>query len=60
MAFHAFPDTLGWDGRTGDYGLSFIGHAYNAATHLVDHPELGWLACGGNVVASGSTVGGAS
>ena len=25
MAFHAFPDTLSWDARTGDYGLNFFG-----------------------------------
>jgi hypothetical protein len=32
MAFHTFPDTLKWDPITGDYGLNFFGHAYNAAT----------------------------
>jgi hypothetical protein len=49
MAFHAFPDTLSWDARTGDYGLNFFGHAYNTATYLVAHPTFGFLAFGGNV-----------
>jgi hypothetical protein len=49
MAFHAFPDTLSWDARTGDYGLNFFGHAYNTATYLVSHPTFGFLAFGGNV-----------
>jgi hypothetical protein len=56
MAFHAFPDTLKWDPITGDYGLNFFGHAYNAATYLVNHPEFGWQAFGGNVTVSGDTV----
>jgi hypothetical protein len=49
MAFHAFPDTLSWDARTGDYGLAFFGHAYNTATYLVEHPTFGFLAFGGNI-----------
>lgn len=49
MAFHAFPDTLSWDARTGDYGLNFFGHAYNTATYLIAHPTFGFVAFGGNV-----------
>ncbi len=49
MAFHAFPDTLSWDARTGDYGLNFFGHAYNTATYVVDHPTFGFIAFGGNL-----------
>jgi hypothetical protein len=32
-----------------DYGPIFFGHAWNTATYLVDHPEFGWVAFGGNV-----------
>ncbi|HET9984392.1 MAG TPA: DUF5695 domain-containing protein [Longimicrobiales bacterium] len=55
-AFHAYPSTLRIDGYSGDYGPNFFGYAVNAATYLVRHPELGWLAFGGNVsVAAGGT-----
>jgi hypothetical protein len=56
MAFHSFADTMRWDPRTGDYGLNFFGHAYNSATYLVNHPEFGWQAFGGNVAVEGSTI----
>ncbi len=49
MAFHSFPSTLKWDGYSGDYGPNFFGHAFNIATYLVNHPEFGWQAFGGNV-----------
>lgn len=56
MAFHAFADTLAWEVRTGDYGLAFYGHAAGAGTYLTNHPEFGWLAFGGNVTESGTTL----
>lgn len=56
MAFHSFPDTMKWDPRTGDYGLNFFGHSFNAATYLLSHPEFGWLAFGGNVAVDGDVV----
>jgi hypothetical protein len=56
MAFHTFPDTLKWDSVTGDYGPNFFGHAYNSATYLINHPDLGWQAFGGNLSVSGNTV----
>ncbi|MGC4087165.1 MAG: DUF5695 domain-containing protein [Polyangiaceae bacterium] len=56
MAFHTFPDTMKWDPITGDYGLNFFGHAYNAATYLVNHPDFGWQAYGGNISVSGNTI----
>jgi hypothetical protein len=49
VAFHSFPDTLKWDAYTGDYGPNFFGHAINTATYIVNHPEFGWQAFGGNV-----------
>lgn len=56
MAFHAFPDTLRWDPISGDYGLNFFGHVLNAATYLVDDPNLGWQAFGGNLRQTGTTI----
>lgn len=55
-AFHAWPNTLRWDYLSGDYGPNFFGHALTTATYLIDHPEFGWQAFGGNVKVSGSTV----
>jgi hypothetical protein len=56
MAFHAFPDTLKWDPITGDVGLNIFGHVYNSATYLINHPEFGWQAFGGNLTVSGNTI----
>ncbi len=50
-AFHSFPDTLRHDPISGDYAQNFFGHAVCTAAYLVDHPEFGWLAFGGNVYA---------
>lgn len=55
-AFHSFPSTLRWDAYSGDYGPNFFGHAMNTATYVVNHPELGWLAFGGNVQEEGDWV----
>jgi hypothetical protein len=56
VAFHSFPSTLKWDPYTGDYGPNFFGHAFNAATYVIKHPEFGWQSFGGNVSVSGSWV----
>ncbi|MBI1332025.1 MAG: hypothetical protein GC165_04005 [Armatimonadetes bacterium] len=56
VAFHSFPSTLKWDAYTGDYGPNFLGHSLNAATYLIDHPDFGWQAFGGNVSVAGSKV----
>ncbi|MGB8475113.1 MAG: DUF5695 domain-containing protein, partial [Candidatus Acidiferrum sp.] len=55
-AFHAFPDMLKPDGLSGDNGPSFFGHAFNTATYIVNHPEFGWLAFGGNLRANGAEI----
>jgi hypothetical protein len=55
-AFHTFPDTLKWDAYSGDYGMNFFGHAINAATYVVNDPEFGWQAFGGNIRVAGSLV----
>jgi len=55
-AFHSSPSLMKWDTYSGDYGPNFFGHAVNTATYLVDHPELGWLAFGGNVNVDGHWI----
>ena len=55
-AFHGFPDMLRDDPVSGDNGPNFFGHALNTATYLVNHPEFGWVAFGGNVSASAGVV----
>jgi Family of unknown function (DUF5695) len=45
------PDPL-----SGDYGSNFFGHAWNTATYVVNHPEFGWIAFGGNVKREGKAV----
>ncbi len=55
-AFHSFPDMLKPDPISGDYAPNFLGHALNAATYVVRHPEFGWQAFGGLVTEKGSTI----
>jgi len=55
-AFHSFPDMLRFDPLSGDNGPNFFGHAWNTATYVVNHPEFGWLAFGGNVTNEGNRI----
>jgi hypothetical protein len=55
-AFHSFPDTLRFDGISGDYAQNFFGHALNTATYVVNDAEFGWQAFGGNVAAGQAGV----
>jgi hypothetical protein len=55
-AFHGFPDMLKHDPLSGDYGPNLFGHAWNTATYIVDDPEFGWIAFGGNIKSHGKTV----
>jgi len=55
-AFHSFPSTLKWDAYSGDYGPNFYGHALNVATYLINHPEFGWQAFGGNIKQDGNWI----
>ncbi len=55
-AFHSFPSLLKWDPYSGDYGPGFFGHAYDTATYIVNHPDFGWQAFGGNVQKRGDNV----
>ena len=56
VAFHSFPNTLKWDGYSGDYGPNFFGHVFNTATYVVNHPDFGWQAFGGNTKVEGDWV----
>ncbi|KAK1226171.1 hypothetical protein PQX77_010863 [Marasmius sp. AFHP31] len=51
-SFHTFPDTLKWDGYSGDYGPNFSGHTMGIGTFIINHPDFGWQAFGGNVVST--------
>ncbi len=55
-AFHAFPDMLKFDPYSGDYGPNFFGHAVNTGTYIVNDPEFGWQAFGGNAKVEGGIV----
>jgi hypothetical protein len=48
-SFHSWPDTLAWDGYSGDYGPNFLGLALGSAVYLVDDVKLGLVAYGGNL-----------
>jgi hypothetical protein len=56
VAFHSFPHELRWDAYSGDYGPNFLGHALNTGTYVINHPEFGWQAFGGNLSTSGTRV----
>jgi hypothetical protein len=56
VAFHAFPEKLHWDAYSGDYGPNFLGHTLNTGMYLINHPEFGWQAFGGNVTTTGNRV----
>ncbi|KAL8358870.1 hypothetical protein RB601_008230 [Gaeumannomyces tritici] len=57
-SFHSWPDTLRWDGISGDYGPGFLGLALGSGTYVVNDGELGIVAFGGELqqqdIASGS------
>jgi hypothetical protein len=57
-AFHSYPSTLQIDGYSGDYGPGFFGHTVNTGTYVIRHPELGWLAFGGNLSVDDGTEAG--
>ncbi|MDH7640978.1 DUF5695 domain-containing protein [Sphingomonas oryzagri] len=52
-AFHSYPDMMRFDAYSGDYGMSYFGHAFATASYLVRHPDFGWVGFGG-VVSEGA------
>jgi len=55
-AFHSYPDRMAFDPYSGDYGPNFFGHVWTAGSYLVNDPEFGWIAFGGNVEVAGDVV----
>lgn len=55
-AFHSYPSSLKVDGISGDYGSGFYGYAVNTSSYLVNDPDLGWLAFGGNLRENGELL----
>lgn len=55
-AFHSWPDQMRWDAYSGDYGMGYFGHAYGAATYVVNDPTWGWLAFGGELHRAGDVI----
>ncbi|KAJ3722284.1 hypothetical protein C8R42DRAFT_580417 [Lentinula raphanica] len=55
-SFHSFADTMAWDAYSGDYGPNFSGHSMGMGTFIIDHPDFGWQAFGGTVVATSPAV----
>jgi len=55
-SFHSFPQTLAWDGYSGDYGPNFSGLSMGIGTTIINHPDFGWQAFGGIVTATSPAV----
>ncbi|CAJ2511390.1 Uu.00g070150.m01.CDS01 [Anthostomella pinea] len=57
-SFHSWPDTLKWDGYSGDYGPGFLGMVLGSGTYVAEHATFGLVAYGG--VLESNTNGGVS
>ncbi|KAI0129650.1 hypothetical protein BJ170DRAFT_700836 [Xylariales sp. AK1849] len=55
-SFHSWPDTLKWDGISGDYGPNFLGLALGSGTYVVEDEDVGLVAYGGVLESTGSTI----
>ncbi|KAH8598858.1 hypothetical protein B0O99DRAFT_659818 [Bisporella sp. PMI_857] len=55
-SFHSWPDTLKWDGISGDYGPNFLGLALGTGTYVAQDAQLGLVAYGGILEVSGTTI----
>ncbi|KAI1179580.1 hypothetical protein F4777DRAFT_574885 [Nemania sp. FL0916] len=51
-SFHSWPDTLKWDGYSGDYGPGFLGMALGSGTYVAQHQTFGTLVYGGSLTSS--------
>lgn len=54
-AFHTWPDTMAWDGYSGDYGPNFVGLALGSGTYVVNDATLGLVAFGGTLTGSSNS-----
>lgn len=57
-SFHSWPDTLKWDGISGDYGPGFLGLALGSGTYVAQDTDLGLVAFGGTLTSSSSSSSG--
>lgn len=55
-SFHSWPETLAWDGYSGDYGPNFVGLALGSGTYVVQDKEVGLVAYGGILSSSGDNI----
>ncbi|KAI0010920.1 hypothetical protein F4779DRAFT_575975 [Xylariaceae sp. FL0662B] len=56
-SFHSWPDTLKWDGYSGDYGPGFLGMVLGSGTYVAEHKTFGLVAYSGILESSaGGTV----
>ena len=55
-SFHSFADTLKWDAYSGDFGPNFVGHSLGIGTYIINHPDFGWQAFGGNIQSTPSAI----
>jgi hypothetical protein len=51
-SFHSWPNTLKWDGYSGDYGPGFLGLALGSGTYVAQHGTFGLLVYGGTLTSS--------
>ncbi|GAP93127.1 putative glycoside hydrolase family 43 protein [Rosellinia necatrix] len=56
-SFHSWPDTLRWDGYSGDYGPGFLGLALGSGTYVARHATFGLLAYGGTITSPAAGAG---
>jgi hypothetical protein len=55
-SFHSWPDTLKWDGYSGDYGPNFVGLVLGTGTYVVQDNVVGLVAYGGVLTSSETLV----
>jgi hypothetical protein len=55
-SFHSWPDTLKWDGLSGDYGPNFVGLVLGTGTYVVQDTVVGLVAYGGVLTSLGDSV----
>ncbi|KAF3067193.1 putative glycoside hydrolase family 43 protein [Daldinia childiae] len=55
-SFHSWPDTLKWDGYSGDYGPGFLGLVLGSGTYVAQHASFGLLAYGGVLSSTDNKV----
>ncbi|KAI1807479.1 hypothetical protein F4811DRAFT_505974 [Daldinia bambusicola] len=53
-SFHSRPDTLKWDGYSGDFGPGFLGLVLGSGTYVAQHATFGLLAYGGVLSSTGN------